>query len=86
MLPGKAGKPLAERGHVCLRASALDLGAQRLGERRGGAELTQRLHVGVYAFVRGCRQVDQFLRYLALGAQIGERPLQLAQLARSERS
>src|SRR5918992_331180 len=51
-LPGEGGEPLAESGDICLRASAIDLGAQRLGERGGGAELAQRLNVRVDALVR----------------------------------
>src|SRR6185436_19551799 len=79
-LTGEAGELLAEARNVALRASAFDFSAQRFGERGGGAELAQRLHVGVHALVRGGGEVDDFLRHLALGAQLGERFLELAQL------
>src|SRR6185503_3570590 len=79
-LAGEAGELLAEARNVALRAGAFDFSAQRFGERGGGAELAQRLHVGVHALVRGGGEVDDFLRHFALGAQLGERFLELAQL------
>src|SRR5688572_2410205 len=83
-LAGEAGEPLAERGYVCLRTRALDFGAQRLGERGGGTEFAQRLHIGVHALVRRYGEVDHFLLHRALGTQLGERLVQIAQLPGGE--
>ena len=83
---GKGGEPLAERGDVRMRAGALELRAQRLGQRGRGAELAQRLHLGLHQLVRACGEIGQFLGHIAIDAQLVERLLQLAQASRGKRA